>query len=92
MEIDQETATRVLNCGYLLLPFIIWACSPDYGDLITSQDDLPPAIFAFLFLIISLINSRAVAELHKAVEKLFGLSSPAGTWRFCRANVTQHLF
>jgi hypothetical protein len=69
MEIDQETATRVLNCGYLLLPIIIWACSPDYGDLITSQDDLPPAIFAFLFFNIPLFHSQGGSVNVKFVSK-----------------------
>lgn len=39
---------RIASFAHLFLPFLFWACEPDYGNLITSPEDLPPSIFAFL--------------------------------------------
>jgi hypothetical protein len=39
---------RIASFAHLFLPFLFWACEPDYGNLITSPEDLPPSIFVFL--------------------------------------------
>jgi hypothetical protein len=43
-----KTAEQYQYLAAVFFLVVFSSCSPDYGDLIRSQEDLPPAIFVFL--------------------------------------------